>query len=971
MVDWKWEYMETAFANLSPLVNTFLEKFDEKALKAPVGQNAEQADGIDPKCIAKIAAAKGSRLRFSALVEAYSTFARVCGREVRWFTGCKCHDHIWADNKKSDASKLHLLQRELGPQGPKVQTCIWRGRRGSELARGHWRGMLSRMQAATSKELHRRLTILEPDQRAAVLHSFQALRNKWTEEVGSKFSYWSELPHLVLGMYPEDAQGQEVAREVVAKAPAAGSEMHRLTYRWLLSETPNFSNMIRAYAETGHMAPQLKIELQEANMLSTVEQRIEEVHAKIEKHNKTAGRPAQPPALSARIRFPQHLLMLENDWRVLLFLIQACGKRKNIARVLLPFTSISKNVFSRGLNHGEAMDELIQYVYHFHPKQLFLQINAAKFAHTAFKDVVSPAPIPKPQTLKLFLDFLKDLWSVGTIFSLPLCAQPEREVLDVVPFGEVPPPIFSADTVVGQCLAAAHSPPPPDPVIGLAFKDHKFYRVVNSSLKRRFLQHCALDKDASIGVVELQLGGRNADGTAIFGETDGGIRHINLLRCAETAGVEQLLLGSVIWPEMVSATLKLMLPGAGKHAHGMLPLPALAEGRAAVAVSASKAGACSARWQATLSQILTFLGQEDEECSLDFSAGRMISLDSSRSEEVDGSVVQDLVSAGILHSGVNEFSELKLRINYDSVTWCSTSGVRIGHMALTSHVRLDRLWKHPKLALMMHLSADGWLALDDKEKDSHYEHGGAQLFVASHQRPKSYFAVLCVVDRVLQKLSIAEGTLPLVYHHMPDMYYRCLMSLSTAKQMLALTDILERTEDVRSLRDQEFKTLLSEEDGDSAVWDDGPDERDPTAFGVLALRDHPAGPGKANDADIRRVHQIAQQVLKGIPAAMVDIRSRWRSVDEDRLGVVHFDNCSHSSGKQRAYISCPLSHHKACFRYTTVELHESPGHAAAYLCSWANYARDKPVTFTKEKHKNHNPSDADVATLLSSMREDT
>eukprot|EP00969_Alexandrium_andersonii_P307623 13598056-Alexandrium_andersonii.AAC.1 len=45
--------------------------------------------------------------------------------------------------------------------------------------------------------------------------------------------------------------------------------------------------------------------------------------------------------------------------------------------------------------------------------------------------------------------------------------------------------------------------------------------------------------------------------------------------------------------------------------------------------------------------------------------------------------------------------------------------------------------------------------------------------------------------------------------------------------------------------------------------------------------------------------------------------------------AVHFDNASHSNGRQRAFIACGCPAHSACFKYTTVDLHPSPAHAAA------------------------------------------
>ena len=971
MVDWKWEYMEGLFSALSPLICEFLRTFDAAKIKAPVGHSDEQAlsEGIDPKCISKIAGIKGDWRRLSALCEAYRVFCKAAGREARWFTGCSCHDHIWTSDK-SQKQKLKLFRQTLQPPSQAATACIWQGRRASDLARGYWRTMLTRMQVASSNELHRRLTMLRPEPRAAVLLVFQSMRTAWVEEIGAKFAYWGELPHLCLGMWPSDIHGQDVAKQVVAKAVAVpvDARVHRVTHRLLFDKDPNFGDMVRAFAENGDMAPELANELQEANMVSTVEQQVEGIHARIQKNNKRGM--SEPPANSAHVRLPQHLKLLA-DWRVQLFVVQAWVHTKNMAKHLLPFT-VDTHKKTLAYGSGTKPLEFVQRVYHMHPKQLFSELSREKAAHGTLRALMNPAPAKAPETVRMLVDFLKDRFSVGTVFSLPPCAVPAAEVTALVPIGEAHPPKLAANTVVEQCLALARLPVPPEVQIGYKFKDHKFYRVIKASLTRRFLQHSEIQKEACIGVMELVLGGRNDDGSGVFGESPTGIRHLNLLQCLETSGVEGLLAGSVIWPETVSAMLTLRLPGAGRHTHGMLPLSAIENSSQSAPLDASKTGEASRGWEETLGQIMVWLGCEDEECYLDLVAGQIRSLDGSRSFEVSIQVLTDLVSAGVLYGEATEFDELKVRVNHEAVSWCSTMAVKHGRMGLTSHIRLDRPAQHPKLMLMMHLSAEGWKPLVGKEKDPHHTLDAEKLFVASHNRPKSYFAVFCVIDRVLQKLAVVEGTLPIVYHHMPDTYYRLLMCLDNTKSVQALTDMLERAADVTRLTDKAFQALLPEVVG-ADTWVDDEEEPDPASCGLLHLKDKFPGPsgGKDRHEDIKRAHRIALQVLKGIPADMVDIRCRWVSrkagMDEVR---VNFDNCSHSSGRQRAYVACPNKRHVACFRYTTVDLHTSPAHAAAYLLCWAEHARGKPALFSKQSHKDYEPSAAEWGRLLPDMVEE-
>ena len=92
-----------------------------------------------------------------------------------------------------------------------------------------------------------------------------------------KFSYWDTLPHLCLGMFPNDASSVDIAKQVMQEKAKMqeGKPMHRLTWRWLFDPGSHFGEMVATLAEGGPMDPKLYAELQEANMVATTEQRVE------------------------------------------------------------------------------------------------------------------------------------------------------------------------------------------------------------------------------------------------------------------------------------------------------------------------------------------------------------------------------------------------------------------------------------------------------------------------------------------------------------------------------------------------------------------------------------------------------------------------------------------------------------------------------------------------------------------------
>ena len=150
VVDWKWGYMEESLIQLSDAVHV-LKYLDVPKLKRPVGHAIEDPTvAINMKCIQVLEEAQKSLDVISCRCEAIAVFSHVVGSISRWFTGCRCHDYIWTQPTSDDAKQKQCV-RNTG-----LGKCVWRGRRASELARGYWRQLLSRIR---SLALCRRLVL--------------------------------------------------------------------------------------------------------------------------------------------------------------------------------------------------------------------------------------------------------------------------------------------------------------------------------------------------------------------------------------------------------------------------------------------------------------------------------------------------------------------------------------------------------------------------------------------------------------------------------------------------------------------------------------------------------------------------------------------------------------------------------------------------------------------------------------------
>jgi hypothetical protein len=194
---------------------------------------------------------------------------------------------------------------------------------------------------------------------------------------------------------------------------------------------------------------------------------------------------------------------------------------------------------------------------------------------------------------------------------------------------------------------------------------------------------------------------------------------------------------------------------------------------------------------------------------------------------------------------------------------------------------------------------------------------------------------------------------------MTESYYRALIRARHARDIQRLLDLLDVAEDVRAIPDAHFIGYM--EDQTEGAEDDEADPGD----NVLASLDMPA----PSVQDLQSLHRTAAAVMRGIPHEMVDIRATWTVSMEGRLVKVHFDNCSHSSGKQRVYVACLSPHHQACFRYSIAERFASAAHAAAYMAAWTAHAAEQPASFTKEDHKRYEPSDDLWTSLLPMVSE--
>ena len=487
---------------------------------------------------------------------------------------------------------------------------------------------------------------------------------------------------------------------------------------------------------------------------------------------------------------------------------------------------------------------------------------------------------------------------VGSVFSMPISW---RKYISDLGDLEAPPdttdivPAFSDASIVTDVVACCQAVPQ-TMKMSPACKHWLFFRVVSTNANKRFSQRKDPRRSVQLSVIIMHISGRRG----ISGQFRyGGIHTLDLLSLLQSCSMGHLLNRLFVWASESNSLLTLCTPPSHRPAASS----SLVSRKPMVHVCQDE----STTWdlpredQGRYSHLVHWLHERMKK-------------NTSGDAYVEEAELLTAFSADLLtemvHKGVLTRRDSRISINVESLRWSAGREMECGVAGTASHVSVKNIMGQAKLSVIAFLICNGWSALDCEKAPEYC--GEAKIFLLKLRMPRSYFVCLACAPDVLARFGACDLDCG-IQHGMKESYYKILLN-GKKDDLLALAALLHGADDMLALKDADFKCLMSESDplpdADMLALEDEP---------VPELTDYEQGEQDESLLDTVYLYRVGLAVLTGRPRASVDI-SEAKSIDmHGRKVVVHFDNCSHSSGKQRCYIACPCRHHAECFKYSVVD----------------------------------------------------
>jgi len=856
---------------------------------------------------------------FPVIALMFLAVAEVIDKYAHALEGCVCHKDIWTSHAGYKTRAKRVREDTGATHSP---YCIWKGRQSPWWVVIGLAACLDDVMHATSDGFEDALRGLAEERRTKVVTWMSNLRSKLHEVIQDKMALWKQIPWRLMGAFyscitpgPEAvAASKKVLKECltlydVAIFEGTFANVHRVA-KLLLDSGKACGRELRQWLESDLPLQAFTAAycgLLEYVLIPLVERRIEAEHAKLKKIGK-ASTYVLPATLCALLREPANLLLLKN-----VQFVDHCVQmwhRHNIADLVLHARRTREELKTM------TVTQKVKAIYQCDIRSMFEDTSVAKRNHDDWIlvcpsacGVVAPKLSAEAKAIK---QFVKSIFVAGEFFSLPVALFNKWRNGEIIA-------VEGGYTSLAVVLERATMAQPVLPEHGV--EELIYFRVENNAPETRHYVHVPhlASQRSSLNVSICVLISTKDEGTSALVRKGTTIIPLDVLTLMRDLDKYLPFLFKTRIGQAFTSVQARLAPAALP----VMPIVNLAVGQAApdehavvpVAANDDDPLHSPSALAYCLSQ-LVWKGGMDAEVPISSLGG------------VCAATLGKCMELGLVDSRTDEFLEQQVAINSRSVLqtpiFALVDSTPVHRIAL-----YGKLWKLPKVYLMVRLHEVGWTA---GEPTDPFELTSPFAYHAKVSRPIMYFVALILAADIFDK------GVESIKHNGTHLYYSVLVH-SPADKIMGL---LARLEGEPNAVKTELHELEDESESDSS------------------------------DSDIDRRRRCARANpdphagLAIVPH--VDDRVPWWNSEWRRTVVtigaetakVYFDNESAGSGRRRGWCDCSL-HGCGCIR----PVRESRNFFAVWCFLWKAHGATDPH-MTRSQHLKFSPSDEAVRAAMPS-----
>ena len=466
----------------------FIRYYDVRKMTVgtrPADENDERRESV-AKLIRKAGEAVDVRL-LVVKAEALRMMAVQVGRRGRWFKGCDCHADLWMDSEKTHKRK----QDEFRKQEPDKPTCVYRGKRATQMACDEIDTICVEIETVTSLKFNVLVAMCVDADRIFIVGEVTLIKHGLCEYYRANFSYYLELPWLIAALDAKRIGKESLvapkAKVIVDKCRdlETSGTLHRAQRRTVAfwkQHKPYVVKLSRGEEVPHEKAMKMWVFIKIMALILCVTRWVEHEHSVVKRYVDQCRR-VGPGLVSAHVRFAEHVVNLLRDPE---------------GRAVVTGLWFSRNLYVQkfkwtGLVPGMRLWQQHSRIYGYHLGNLFKN-NDAQVSITTRWNLVETATKTNARSesvgdeARLIIDYFNSVLKEATFFSVP--SESLRGAVSPVGCRTRPsPPEDLLGVVTNFVDVAIHLRDSPDlqhPIVPAEATEMRVFQVVKTNPERRF-----------------------------------------------------------------------------------------------------------------------------------------------------------------------------------------------------------------------------------------------------------------------------------------------------------------------------------------------------------------------------------------------------------------------------------------------------------------------------------------------------